>query len=300
MKSSLILVVIILAGALFCRAQENIPEEIKSLASQSKTLFDEGKYTEYIDLLDQIAEKYPQFRKDILQGKIQALDKLERNREAVLVAIEIDLLEGATEVGKPCDIAWRYAISNDTLNALKWAKVSADRGFQNYNYYLANDEFKILQGQPAYNSLIEQIKGNAGLGIPAKKFVRKDISGNELSLEKYSGKVVLLDFWATWCAPCVAELPSLLKLYDEFKTQGFEIIGISLDKDKTLLEKFLLEKRIEWPIVFSGDGWNDVTKELYGVRMVPASWVIDKKGIIRYSQVKGDKLKNAIMELIKE
>jgi peroxiredoxin len=300
MKSSLILVVIILAGALFCRAQENIPEELKSLASQSKTLFDEGRYVDYINLLDKIIEKYPQFRKDILQGKIQALDNLERNREAVLVAIELDSLEGATEVGKPCDIAWRYAVVNDTLNAFKWAQISAERGFQNYNYYLLNDEFKIFQDQPGFDSLIEQVKGNAGLGKPAKKFVRKDISGNEISLEKFSGKVVLLDFWATWCAPCVAEMPALQKLYDEFNSWGFEIIGISLDKDKVLLEKFLLEKKIAWPIIFGGQGWNDETKDMYGVRMVPASWVIDKKGIIRYSQIKGDNLKSAIMELIKE
>jgi peroxiredoxin len=292
--------VILFAGALICRAQENIPEELKSLASQSKTLFDKGKYTEYIILLDQIVEKYPQFRKDILQGKIQALDKLERNREAVLVAIELDSLEGASEVGKPCDIARRFAVANDTLNALKWAKVSANRGFQNYNYYLLNDEFKILQGQPAFDSLIEQVKGNAGLGKPAKQFVRKDVSGKEISLEKYSGRVVLLDFWATWCAPCVADMPELQALYDEFNTRGFEIIGISLDKDKALLEKFLLEKGIAWPIISGGQGWNDETKNLYGVRMVPASWVIDKKGIIRYSQVKGNKLKNAIMELIME
>ena len=98
----------------------------------------------------------------------------------------------------------------------------------------------------------------------------------------------------------VTEMPALQTLYDEFNTWGFEIIGISLDKDKALLEKFLLEKKIAWPIIFGGQGWNDVTKDLYGVRMVPASWVIDKKGIIRYSQVKGDKLKNAIMELLTE
>jgi len=300
MKSCLILVVIILASASFCKSQENIPEELSALASQSKTLFDEGRYTEYVTLLDQIVDKYPQFRKDILQGKIQALDKLERNREAVLVAVELDSLEGASEVGKPCDIAWRYAVVNDTLNALKWAKVTADRGFQNYNYYMLNDEFKILQGQPAFDSLIEQVRGNAGLGKPAKQFVRNDVSGKEIALEKYSGKVVLLDFWATWCAPCVADMPELHALYDEYNTRGFEIIGISLDKDKALLEKFLLEKSIAWPIIFGGQGWNDETKNLYGVRMVPASWVIDKKGIIRYSQVKGDKLKNAIMELIKE
>ena len=300
MKHILIIGILIIASSSFCKSQDNIPEELKSLASQSKTLFDEGKYTEYITLLDQIVDKYPQFRKDILQGKIQALDKLERNREAVLVAIEIDSLEGATEVGKPCDIASRYALANDTLNSFKWAKASADRGFQNYSYYLLNDEFKMLQDQPGFDSLIEQVKGNAGLGKPAKQFVRKDISGKEISLEKYSGKVVLLDFWATWCAPCVTEMPALQTLYDEFNTWGFEIIGISLDKDKALLEKFLLEKKIAWPIIFGGQGWNDVTKDLYGVRMVPASWVIDKKGIIRYSQVKGDKLKNAIMELLTE
>jgi peroxiredoxin len=283
-----------------CFAQENIPEELKPLVSQSQQLFNEGKFTEYLDLLEKVIDKYPEFRKDILQGKIQALDKLERNQEAVLVAIELDILEGEKEVGKACDVAWRYSILNDTENAFKWAKVSADRGLQNYLYYTMYNEFTPLQNHPKFNELIEQIKENAGFGKPAKQFVREDISGKEISFEKYLGKVVLIDFWATWCSPCLAEMPNLKKLYDEFKDQDFEIIGISVDTDKEQLNKYLKEKGIEWPIIFGGKGWNDETKELYGVQLIPASWVIDKKGIVRHSQIKGEKLRNAIAELINE
>ena len=300
MKCVLVMVLLFLAIVSVCFAQENIPEEAKGLVIKSQQLFNEGKYEEYLDLLEKATTKFPEFRKDILQGKLKALDKLERNQEAVLVVIELEKLDGKRDVSKACDIAWRYSILNDSENAYKWAKESADRGLQNYHYYKLYNEFKPVQDHPKFNKLIDQLKENAGLGKLAKQFVRNDISGKDISLEKYLGKVVLIDFWATWCPPCVAEMPNLKKLYTEFKDQDFEIIGISVDTDKEQLRKFLVEKGIEWPIIFGGKGWNDETKELYGVQLVPASWVIDKKGIVREGQIKGDKLRNVIAELIKE
>ncbi len=78
------------------------------------------------------------------------------------------------------------------------------------------------------------------------------------------------------------------------------IIGISVDKDKDLLGKFVSENKIQWPIVWGGQGWKDETKELYGVKLVPATWVVDKNEIVRYSQLKGAKLRSAVAALVKK
>ncbi len=179
-------------------------------------------------------------------------------------------------------------------------KTSADRGYQNFNYYLKNKEFKALQSDRRFPNLLKQIKTNSGIGKPAKPFVRTDIAGKTVALELLKGKVILLDFWATWCPPCVAAMPGLQRLYAEFKDKGFEIIGISADSDKKRLDEFLLEKKLPWPLIGDGKGWDDETRVLYGVASVPTCYLIDKKGIVRCFQLQGDELRSAIAELVKE
>jgi peroxiredoxin len=237
----------------------------------------------------------------VLQKKLKSLDDSKSKKEALLVAEEIDkVLTDRRTMSSAIDIAWRYCEIGDVENAYKWAKTSADRNFQNYNYYSMYDNYKLLQGHPKFNDLIEQIKLNAGIGKPAIQFSTIDVTGKEISLNQYLGKVVLLDFWETSCGPCVASMPYLSKLYDENRDKGFEIIGISLDKDKNKLGKFIKKKNIGWPIICSTKGWNDDVKELYNVNLIPATYIIDKKGILRHSQISGEKLRKAVIELMNE
>ena len=84
------------------------------------------------------------------------------------------------------------------------------------------------------------------------KFTAAD--GHEVDLAQMRGKVVLIDFWATWCGPCVAELPNVLKAYEKLHPKGFEIVGISLDSDRAKLETFIKEKNMTWPQFFDGQG----------------------------------------------
>ena len=92
--------------------------------------------------------------------------------------------------------------------------------------------------------------------------------------------MVLIDFWATWCGPCVAELPNLLKAYEELHPKGFEIVGISLDQDKGKLEAFVKERGMTWPQYFDGQGWGNAISTQYGIRSIPAMWLLDKKGMV--------------------
>jgi thiol-disulfide isomerase/thioredoxin len=92
--------------------------------------------------------------------------------------------------------------------------------------------------------------------------------------------VVLIDFWATWCGPCVAELPNVLKAYKELHPKGFEIVGISLDSDKEKLESFVKEKGMDWPQFFDGKGWKNEISSNYGINSIPAMWLVDQKGMV--------------------
>ena len=89
----------------------------------------------------------------------------------------------------------------------------------------------------------KRIKATLVDGAAFPDFAEKDLAGKPLAIANYKGKVVLVDFWATWCGPCVAELPNVLEAYEKYHAQGFEVIGISLDKDETALNSFIKKKR---------------------------------------------------------
>ena len=136
-------------------------------------------------------------------------------------------------------------------------------------------------------------------GKPAIDFHVKDVNGGDLSLEKYRGKIVLLDFWAVWCAPCRAETPHLKRAYAEFKDREFEIVGISLDHEKSKLLAYIEEHDIAWPQFLNETGENDIAQK-YKVMAIPRTFLIDHEGVIRKADLRGHALEPAIAELIQE
>ncbi|HRH95785.1 MAG TPA: TlpA disulfide reductase family protein, partial [Prosthecobacter sp.] len=101
------------------------------------------------------------------------------------------------------------------------------------------------------------------------------------------GKVVLIDFWATWCGPCVAEIPNVLATYNKLHEKGFEIIGISLDSDKKELTDFIKDKEMPWPQYFDGKGWDNKISSSFGIRSIPAMWLVGKDGKLVSTNVRG-------------
>jgi len=125
------------------------------------------------------------------------------------------------------------------------------------------------------------------------------VDGKKVDLKDFSGKVVLIDFWATWCGPCIGEVPNLKKAYDTHHAKGFEIIGISLDDKKEDLLQFTKKHEMPWPHYFDGKHWNNEISFRFGINSVPTTWLIDKKGNLRSTNVRGD-LERSVERLLKE
>ncbi len=122
----------------------------------------------------------------------------------------------------------------------------------------------------------------------------KDLSGNEVSLERFEGKVVLIDFWATWCGPCMKELPGVLRLYGDFHARGLEIVGVSLDRDRAALEKEIGNRGIPWPQICDFKGWDSEIARRFHVDGIPFTFLIGKDGKIAAMDLIGEQLAEAV------
>lgn len=114
-------------------------------------------------------------------------------------------------------------------------------------------------------------------GSAAPQFTLKDINGKEVSLSSFKGKVIILDFWATWCGPCRSEIPDFIALQKEYGSKGLQMIGISVDKDKDILVKFYKDNGMNYPVVLT-DG--AVEAKYGGIRAIPMTFIIDRTGKI--------------------
>lgn len=158
----------------------------------------------------------------------------------------------------------------------------------------------IAQTSPKGKELKAAIDGMKALapGALAPDFTLSTASGEQLSLKDLRGHIVLIDFWASWCAPCIAEMPVVKEIYEKYNASGLEVIGISMDHVKTSWTKAIEKVQIPWTHVSSLKGMKRCpVAQLYQVYAIPKLYIIDKEGKIVAKDLRGEELKRKIDEL---
>ena len=169
------------------------------------------------------------------------------------------------------------------------------------------------QVQPAFEKLNPEIKAhpygqqlnerlatakNTSIGSKAPAFSGKNPEGETISLENSLGKITLIDFWASWCAPCRKENPNVVKLYDEYKPLGLEIIGVSLDDNAEAWKQAIADDELEWKHLTDLQGFQSSIAREYGVMAIPQTYLLDENGVIVAKGLRGNALREKVAELL--
>ena len=149
-----------------------------------------------------------------------------------------------------------------------------------------------------------QMRRSEAVGKPFELSFTEAVTGKPVSMKDLKGKVVVVDFWATWCGPCVAEMPKMKQLYAEYKDKGVEFIGVSLDQPEaqgglTKLKEFVAKNDIPWPQYYQGNGWESDFSKSWGINSIPAVFIVDADGNLHSTEARG-KLEQMIPELLKK
>lgn len=168
--------------------------------------------------------------------------------------------------------------------------------------------YENLSEEVKTSSIAQNLQENLGqrnaveIGSIAPDFTAPNPEGKQVSLKEAMGKVTLIDFWAAWCKPCRVENPNVVNTYNKYHDQGFNIIGVSLDREgqKDRWVQAIAEDKLTWSQVSNLKFWEEPVAQLYGVKAIPAQFILDENGIIVAKNLRGEELDAKVKELLEK
>lgn len=211
---------------------------------------------------------------------------------------EIDSLPREAQLKKKMEFVKNNPGSIASANILSvysttWGKQKSKELFDNFSEENKGSEY----GKEILKYI--NLNKNPQIGEAFADFEMKDINGGVRKLSDLAGKAILLEFWASWCAPCRKENPNLVKTYKEFNPKGFEIFAVSLDDDEGSWIKAVEKDNLNWEHVSDLAGSNNEAALIYGINGIPDNFLIDENGIIIGRNLRGEKLNEKLAELLK-
>lgn len=225
--------------------------------------------------------------------------------------------------GKPKDDAYKAASDSVTklvadIKAIRRRFVETHlnsfMGLYHFHHFILDSKFKPDNEEPLYLRFSPELKASEmgqqakekieiarrrQSGAKATDFTQNDLNDQPFTLSSLRGKYVLLDFWASWCAPCRAENPNLIRAYQQLKDKNFEVVGVSLDQSKEGWAAAVKKDGLPWIHVCDMNGWKNAVAVMYGINSVPQNMLIDPKGMIIATNLRGEDLTEKLSALIK-
>lgn len=295
----------------FIILDESVKEETRS---RIPVLVEAGKITVKFDTLITVTgtpanESYNTFRVKDREFYQKIKDISDQYRAAMNNGTMTDSLEKEIETTYEKIAKERTDLNYDFVKSNMKNKLGEFSFSSSYNMYtpeqqkelfdMASDSYKTSKFGDYLGKRLTNLE-NVAIGKKFVDFTMKDPQGKDVSLSDYAGKgkYVLIDFWASWCGPCRNEIPNIVDAYNKYKNKGFEVVGVSLDKDADKWQQGLKDLKMTWPQMSDLKFWESPIVQLYAFNGIPHTVLLDKDGIIIEKDLHGEKLHSKLAELL--
>ncbi len=274
--------------------------DVEMLVNKANMLWEEEKYEDALVQVEQAIE-INGLNEGLLEYRCDLLFKLKRGPDLLDNTLLLEEISTEKTPWNFLKIADAHVFLGNSDEALFWIeRAIRERGFTKFEVFDA-ERYDLVRQDERFIRIMDEIMDEVAIGSPAKDFQLPLLNGDEISLASLKGQVVLVDFWATWCPPCLKEMPNLTAVYEDLHDQGFEIISICLDEEEGIerAHRFMSKNSFPWKQVFTENGYDNEAAKLYKVNGLPSTWLIDRDGILRQVGLKGERLRQEVESLVK-